>query len=419
MRRPTKAEIRNIISVEYSSLKENKSPVTHFFASHLLPYPESIQKLIRVLDQFKILENTPLSYKQHQELSIAVRDLSKDDKYHAISENIQSSFPHEIDILSNSFQRTASAIQQLLLRNYWGQRTYIMLGALGELTGKNDLKANQALLSFVSATLIISNLYYGYHTNFRYFIFKSITHSLTEHSQLNKIFSSHLKQQFNFKYTKLIATVFIELAIQYLFDYYYNTNGLFLLTYLTMTLAENFTFYLFQWLDKNKTYSSLKGKHPFTTQFFEFLSTDAISYASSLLTIQLHQYMKTPPQSNTNEKQKSENHDKNQNRKSQQEQRKTKHKQNASQNQGQSHLLTESEKKLLSNDRACHSEPSKCCHAARKFMGLGNTSSKNEIKKEYRKLSLLFHPDKCEKPGCEENFVLLNQARDAALSKCL
>jgi len=43
-------------------------------------------------------------------------------------------------------------------------------------------------------------------------------------------------------------------------------------------------------------------------------------------------------------------------------------------------------------------------------MGLERTASSEEIKKRFRKLSLLLHPDKCTLPGAEESFKAINQA---------
>jgi len=43
-------------------------------------------------------------------------------------------------------------------------------------------------------------------------------------------------------------------------------------------------------------------------------------------------------------------------------------------------------------------------------MGLEKTATPEEIKKKFRKLSLLLHPDKCALPGAEESFKAINQA---------
>lgn len=58
---------------------------------------------------------------------------------------------------------------------------------------------------------------------------------------------------------------------------------------------------------------------------------------------------------------------------------------------------------------------------ARKTLGLGETATLAEIKEAYHKLSLKYHPDKCEsvdRQECEEIFKRINKANKILMSYC-
>ena len=59
---------------------------------------------------------------------------------------------------------------------------------------------------------------------------------------------------------------------------------------------------------------------------------------------------------------------------------------------------------------------------ARKTLELSEAATILEIKEAYRKLSLKYHPDKCEeesKKKCEEKFKEINNANEALIDFCL
>ena len=47
---------------------------------------------------------------------------------------------------------------------------------------------------------------------------------------------------------------------------------------------------------------------------------------------------------------------------------------------------------------------------ARKILELHGGESESDIKKNYRKLILEYHPDKCKDPDAQDKFIKLNQA---------
>jgi len=58
---------------------------------------------------------------------------------------------------------------------------------------------------------------------------------------------------------------------------------------------------------------------------------------------------------------------------------------------------------------------------ARKILELGEDASMEEIKDAYRKLSLKYHPDRCEekdKKHCEERMKDINNAKDIVMMYC-
>ena len=58
---------------------------------------------------------------------------------------------------------------------------------------------------------------------------------------------------------------------------------------------------------------------------------------------------------------------------------------------------------------------------ARKLLGLGERATLQEIKSAYQKLSLKFHPDRCEdskKKNCEETFKKISDANDILMNYC-
>ncbi|MBD3426824.1 MAG: DnaJ domain-containing protein [Candidatus Omnitrophica bacterium] len=58
---------------------------------------------------------------------------------------------------------------------------------------------------------------------------------------------------------------------------------------------------------------------------------------------------------------------------------------------------------------------------ARKILGLGESATLYEIKDVYRKLSLKYHPDKCEeeeKAECEETFKKISSAYETIMTYC-
>lgn len=58
---------------------------------------------------------------------------------------------------------------------------------------------------------------------------------------------------------------------------------------------------------------------------------------------------------------------------------------------------------------------------ARKILELGEDASIEEIKDAYRRLSLKYHPDRCqdeEKKHCEEMMKEVNHARDIVMMYC-
>ena len=59
---------------------------------------------------------------------------------------------------------------------------------------------------------------------------------------------------------------------------------------------------------------------------------------------------------------------------------------------------------------------------ARKILALGEAATIPEIKEAFRKLSLKYHPDKCEeknKKKCEEKFKEINNANEVLVEYCL
>lgn len=59
---------------------------------------------------------------------------------------------------------------------------------------------------------------------------------------------------------------------------------------------------------------------------------------------------------------------------------------------------------------------------ARKALKLGESATIPEIKKAFRKLSIKYHPDKCEdkdKTKCEEKFKQINNANEVLIEYCL
>ena len=57
---------------------------------------------------------------------------------------------------------------------------------------------------------------------------------------------------------------------------------------------------------------------------------------------------------------------------------------------------------------------------ARKTLKLGESATIPEIKKAFRKLSIKYHPDKCEdKAKCEEKFKQINNANEILIEYCL
>ena len=59
---------------------------------------------------------------------------------------------------------------------------------------------------------------------------------------------------------------------------------------------------------------------------------------------------------------------------------------------------------------------------ARKALKLGDSATIPEIKEAYRKLSLKYHPDKCEekdKKKCEKKFKQINTANEFLIEYCL
>ena len=56
---------------------------------------------------------------------------------------------------------------------------------------------------------------------------------------------------------------------------------------------------------------------------------------------------------------------------------------------------------------------------SRKILGLGETATLKDIKKAYRKLSLKYHPDRCEdKKECEKTFKKINHANEILMAYC-
>ncbi len=58
---------------------------------------------------------------------------------------------------------------------------------------------------------------------------------------------------------------------------------------------------------------------------------------------------------------------------------------------------------------------------ARKLLGLDESATLKEIKKAYRKLSLKYHPDKCQeedKKESQEMFKRISHANDILMSYC-
>lgn len=58
---------------------------------------------------------------------------------------------------------------------------------------------------------------------------------------------------------------------------------------------------------------------------------------------------------------------------------------------------------------------------ARKTLGLDETATLKDIKEAYRKLSMIYHPDKCNdvnKQKCEDIFKKINKANRIIMSYC-
>jgi len=58
---------------------------------------------------------------------------------------------------------------------------------------------------------------------------------------------------------------------------------------------------------------------------------------------------------------------------------------------------------------------------SRKILGLGDTATLKEIKEAYQKLSLKYHPDRCEdkkRKECEEIFKKINHANEILMAYC-
>ncbi|MBP7089033.1 MAG: DnaJ domain-containing protein [Candidatus Omnitrophica bacterium] len=58
---------------------------------------------------------------------------------------------------------------------------------------------------------------------------------------------------------------------------------------------------------------------------------------------------------------------------------------------------------------------------ARKLLGLGEDATLEEIKKAYKELCLIYHPDRCrdgKEKECEEMFKKISQANNVLISYC-
>lgn len=52
-----------------------------------------------------------------------------------------------------------------------------------------------------------------------------------------------------------------------------------------------------------------------------------------------------------------------------------------------------------------------------KVLGLPDTASEEEVRKKYRKLVMLYHPDKNDDPGSEERFIAIKEAYEIIIGK--